>query len=188
MSLNGDDSHRSQIDLGNGESIGRLTMAVQERLSPFVFSRMRDSHAAEDVLQETLLTMLERLGALRRSECFWPWIYRIARRKIQDHFRWQERWAAVKEDAQHETEYRFRAVYGEIGVLERMMAAENADRLFEAILDLDVRQQQIVRLRCFEQMPYEKIADGTQMSPGQARIHLHRAKLYLKKHLHALSA
>lgn len=181
-------SHLPQSDPGSGENIDRLTLAVRERLSPFIFGRMKDPHAAEDVLQETLLTMIERLDGLRRAECFWPWIFRVAKRKMQDHFRRQERWTAMKENAQHESEDRFLAAREEIGVLERMIAAENAHKLSEAILDLDVRQQQIVHLRCFKQMPYDKIAPRTQMSPGQARINLHRAKLYLKKRLHALSA
>jgi len=181
-------NHLPQGDLDGKENIDRLPLAVRERLSPFIFGRMKDPHAAEDVLQETLLTMIERLDGLRRAECFWPWIFRVAQRKMQDHFRRQERWAAMKENARHESECRFLAAREEIGVLERMIAAENAHKLSEAIRDLDVRQQQIVRLRCFKQMPYDKIAHGTRMSPGQARINLHRAKLRLKSQLNALSA
>ena len=188
MRINSDCDDLSQIDPSSGEHIDRLTLTVRERLAPFIFGRLKDTHAAEDVLQETLLTMIERLGDLRRAECFWPWIFRVARRKMQDHFRRQERWATMKENARHESERRLLGAREEIGVLERMIVAENARKLSEAIRDLDVHQQQIVRLRCFEQMPYDKIAHGTRMSPGQARINLHRAKLRLKRRLNALSA
>ena len=188
MSFNSYHDEVAQIDPGSGEHIDRLTIAVRERLAPFIFGRMKDPHAAEDVLQETLLTMIERLDGLRRAECFWPWIFRVARRKMQDHFRRQERWAAMKKNARYESERRLLGAREEIGVLERMIVAESARKLSEAIRDLDVHQQQVVRLRCFKQMPYDKIADGTRMSQGQARINLHRAKLRLKRRLNALSA
>jgi RNA polymerase sigma-70 factor (ECF subfamily) len=165
-----------------------LSLAVRERLSPFVLSRVRDPHAAEDVLQETLLAMIERLHSLRCPLCFWPWIYRIARRKVQDHFRRQERWVAIKEEASRQTDRRFHAVYGDIGGLERMIAAEDVHWLSQAIQRLDARQRHVVRLRCFEHASYEQIAAGTRMSEGQARTSLHRARMTLRRRLHARSA
>ena len=188
MQPNHDHDDPSRFNPGRAEDMSPLSRAVRERLSPFVLSRVRDPHTAEDVLQETLLTMIERLHSLRCPLCFWPWIYRIARCKIQDHFRRQERWAAAKEGASRQTDRRFRVVYGDIGGLERMIAAEDAYWLSQAIRRLDARQQQVVRLRCFERASYEQIAVGTRMSEGQARTNLHRARMTLRRQLHARSA
>ena len=180
--------HPFRIDPGNGESIGRLAVAVQRRLHPFISRTMRDPHATEDVLQETLLAMVERLGGLRRPQSFWPWIYRVARGKIQDHFRQQRHRTAMKENAPREIECRFLTVYRQPGPLEQMIGAEDARALSNALREMDGRQRQVVHLRCFEQLPYAQIADRAQMSPAQARINFHRAKTLLRKRLCVLSA
>ena len=188
MTLNGHSTLPSRSDLENRESFGRLTVVVRQRLHPFISRTVRDPHVAEDVLQETLLVMIERLSGLKRTECFWPWVYRVAQRKIQDHFRQQRRWAAAEENARCEIERRSRALVGKTGILEQMIRSETTKGLSDAIGQMDWRQRQIVRLRCFKQLSYVEIADRTRTSPAQARINFHRAKTFLKKRLCALSA
>src|SRR3989449_10698402 len=52
------------------------------RTSRLVFARMYletgDTHAAEDLVQETLLTAYRMLGQLTQPEKFRPWLLRIA--------------------------------------------------------------------------------------------------------------
>ncbi len=72
---------------GGQAALGRLAVLVWERLYPFVLRTTQNRDATEDILQETLLTMLRRLGSLREGERFWPWIYRIAWSRIQDRVR-----------------------------------------------------------------------------------------------------
>ena len=50
---------------GDQAAMGRLAVLVWEQLYPFVFRTTLDRDATEDVLQETLLTMLRRLDSLR---------------------------------------------------------------------------------------------------------------------------
>lgn len=188
MSSDGHSNPPSRSDLENTESFGRLTVVVRQRLRPFISRAVRDPHATEDLLQETLLVMVERLSGLKRAECFWPWIYRVAQRKIQDHFRQQQRWATVEENTRCETRRRFRTIYGKAGALEQMIGSETAGELSDAMREMNWRQRQIVRLRCFEQLPYAEIASRTRTSSAQARINFHRAKTFLKKRLCALSA
>ncbi len=182
MRFDGNGDNPSWIDPGNRDTLDRLAADAQRRLHPFIGAAVRDRHATEDVLQETLLTMLERLPGLRRPERFWPWVYRIASNKVRDHFRRQQRFSALKRNVQ------VRTADEKTGALERMIDVENAGELSIAIGEMDWRQQQIIRLRCFEQMSYAGIANRTQMSQAQARINLHRAKTVLRKHLRSLSA
>ena len=180
--------HPSWIDPENGEDMDRLALAAQRRLYPFIGAAVRDPHAAEDVLQETLLAMVERMNTLRTAKSFWPWLYRIASNKVQDHFRRQQRFSALTRSALLETDRSFGTTWEQTGALERMIDVENTHELSDAIGEMDWHQQQIIHLRWFEQMPYAKIADQTQMSQTRARTNLHRAKMALKKRLRALSA
>jgi len=175
-------------DLENTERFGRLTVVARRRLHPFIARAVGDPHAAEDLLQETLLVMVERLGGLKQAESFWPWIYRVAQRKIQDHFQQQRRWTTARENTRGETKRRFRAVYGQADVLDQMIGCESVRALSDAMGEMDWQQRQVVRLRCFEQLPYAEIADRTRTSPALARTNFYRAKTFLRKRLHARPA
>jgi len=178
----------SRRELASREGVGRLTVAVQQRVGPYISRALRDPHAAEDVLQETLLVMVERVGGLQRTESFWPWIYRVARRKIQDHFRRQHRWALVAETVHGDTRRRVATAGAETDALEVMIASEDTRELSAAIGQMNGCQRRIINLRCFEQLPYTEIAQRTRTSPAQVRTSFHRAKTLLRKRLCALSA
>jgi RNA polymerase sigma-70 factor (ECF subfamily) len=179
MSLDGCANEFSRIDPGNRESIGRLTVAVQQRLRPFVCHAMRDHHAAEDVLQETLLTMIEQLGRLRRSENLWPWMYRIARSKVQDHFRDRRRRRQMRETL---TPGLTAAPLPTAGpdALGTVLQDEALAQLGSALEQLSDRCRAVVYLRFHERMPYTQIAALLDATPGQVRSQVHRATRRLR--------
>jgi RNA polymerase sigma factor (sigma-70 family) len=94
----------------------RLAEEIFRQIEPdlrfFVFHAIRPP-AAEDVLQEVLKAVAtgRRNFAGRSNEVFWAWCYRIARNKLNDHFRRQaadheqpmpqdELWQLVESSAQ----------------------------------------------------------------------------------------
>ena len=77
----------SEARLGSRRSMGRLAVIVRERLYPFVFRTTFDHDLTEDVLQETLLTVVGQVACLREKRKFWPWVFRIAWSKLQDNLR-----------------------------------------------------------------------------------------------------
>ncbi|HUT45128.1 MAG TPA: sigma factor, partial [Sedimentisphaerales bacterium] len=77
----------SEARSGNRRSMGRLAVIVRERLYPFVFRTTLNHDLTEDVLQETLLTMVGQVTCLREKRRFWPWVFRIAWSKLQDNLR-----------------------------------------------------------------------------------------------------
>lgn len=56
-------------------------------LQRFVSARVSDSAAAEDIVQETLARAYARRDTLMEEGKFQPWLYRIARNAISDHYR-----------------------------------------------------------------------------------------------------
>src|SRR5882672_933517 len=67
------------------EEVFRL---IEPDLRFFVFSAIRPP-AAEDVVQEVLKAVATGMGKFQggSTEEFWAWAYRIARNKLNDHFR-----------------------------------------------------------------------------------------------------
>lgn len=89
MNVDNEDIQRllSQARSGSQTSMGRLAVIVRERLYPFVFRTTLNHDVTEDILQETLLTVVRQVTSLRESRRFWPWVYRIAWSKTQDSLR-----------------------------------------------------------------------------------------------------
>ena len=82
---------------------------IEPDLHRFIFGAVR-RHAAEDVFQEVSKAIVTGLGSCQASATaeFWAWCYRIARNKLNDHFRRQatdrlvsseEVWQLVESDA-----------------------------------------------------------------------------------------
>jgi RNA polymerase sigma-70 factor, ECF subfamily len=167
---------------GGQAAMGRLAVLVWERLYPFVFRTTQDRDATEDVIQETLLTMLCRLDALRDGERFWAWIYRIAWSKIQDRVR-DRRLRSL-----HETIVRRRGEgngcsSGDHDPLDAQVRAETLEQVSTAIAELNRQQRDVLTLRCYEDLPYAEIAARTRTSPDKVRVRFHRAKKSLKARL-----
>ncbi len=165
---------------GDQAAMGRLAVLVWEQLYSFIFRTTLDRDATEDILQETLLTMLRRLGSLRDEERFWPWIYRIAWSKIRNRFRARRlRSLCERMMLRGRGEENGR----NISPLDVQVREETLQEIATAIARLNRQQRDILHLRYYEDLPYTEIAERTRTTPAKARVHSHRAKESLKKQL-----
>jgi len=167
----------SEASSGNQTSMGRLALIVREKLYSFVFRTTLDHDLTEDVLQETLLTMVHQVCRLRDKDRFWPWVYRIAWSKLQDSLR-SRRHQSTKKALLLQNQSDTKANDG--GLLEATIHAERLQRLSVLIEQLSRQHRDILRLRYYEQLPYTKIAAMTRTTPQIARARFHRAKKHLK--------
>lgn len=168
----------SEARSGNRASMGRLAGIVRERLYPFVFRTTFDHDLTEDVLQETLLTMVGQVACLREKRKFWPWVFRIAWNKIQDNLRRRRHHSSGKATLLQNQSYETRAGGGSL--LDATIHAERLQQLSEAVEQLSRQHKDILRLRYYEQLPYTEIATLTRSTPQKARARFHRAKKFLK--------
>ena len=171
----------SEARSGNRASMGRLAGIVRERLYPFVFRTTLNHDLTEDVLQETLLTMVGQVACLRDKRRFWPWVFRIAWSKLQDNHRRRRHQSSDKASFRWNQSYENRAGSGSL--LEATIHAERLEQLSEVIEQLSRQQRDILRLRYYEQLPYTEIAVLTCTTPQKARARFHRAKKFLKDHM-----
>ena len=170
----------SHADTACPEGMTGLVLAVRERLHPFIVGAIRDHHAAEDVLQDTLVVLIEQAHLLRRPDCFWPWVYRVAWSKVQDHFRDRRRVRLTAADAEHEPD----CCQTSVGdPLETMVRREAVEHLTTAFGQLNPHCRVVLYLRFHEQMPYTQIASLMHSTPGQVRARFHRAKQRLRDSL-----
>ena len=167
---------------GGQGALGRLAVLVWERLYPFVLRTTQDRDATEDIIQETLLTMLRRLGSLRDGERFWPWIYRIAWSRVQDRVR-DRRLASRHETTVRRQTQADDCLSGADDPLAAQVREETLQQVSAAITRLNRWQRDVLQLRCYEELPYTEIAARTRTSPEKARVRFHRAKKSLQARL-----
>jgi len=69
------------------QGIAAKLMQHRRALYSYLFTCVRDSHLAEDLMQEVAQIALESIGDLRDSDRFANWLFGIARRRVLLHAR-----------------------------------------------------------------------------------------------------
>src|SRR5688500_448783 len=59
----------------------------QNELHSFVFKRVKDKAASDDIVQDVFLKVYGKMDQLKKSEKLTAWIYQITRNTITDYFR-----------------------------------------------------------------------------------------------------
>ncbi len=170
-----------QAGSGDKTGLGDLAGVVWQRLYPFVLRITLSHDMTEDILQDTLLAMLCGVESLRDPDRFWPWMYRIAYTKIQDAFRRRRLQTAMQSSFLQDR----RCADSDDNPLQSEIHEETLQQVAMAVEHLQGQHRDVVRLRCYENLPYTEIALRTRTTPERARIRFHRAKTSLRRRLQA---
>lgn len=151
---------------GDGAAFGRFLLAVTPTLRTVIRRRGDglpvDQH--EDILQEVLLAIHLKRQTWRRDAPLRPWLYALARYKVVDAFR--RRGASIDLPIEDFAD---------------VLPAENAavplvSRDAEVMLALiDPRSATLVRSVALDGKTAEEAGESLGLTPGAARVSLHRA-------------
>lgn len=155
-----------RANLGDGAAFGQFLTEVTPPLRRMIRARGRslppDQH--EDVLQEVLLAIHLKRGTWDGAAPVRPWLYAVARYKVVDAFRKRgQRLHLPLEDVAE-------ILAADPGPAP--LAARDAERMLGMI---DARSAALVRAVRLEGKSTEDAAAGLGVSPGAARVALHRA-------------
>ena len=139
----------------------------------FLCYQTGDREAAYDLLQETYLTALDRLGDYRGAGTLLGWLRAIALRKCLD---WRRR---LKSRMRKLTA--FATEQSSLAPAPAQEAFPGLGDEFQAALDrLSPRQRAALLLRELEDLPFAAVALQLGCSEATARVHHHRAVQHLK--------
>ncbi|UCF43936.1 MAG: RNA polymerase sigma factor [Planctomycetota bacterium] len=169
--------------LGDQESMNKLAELAEGRLFAYIYRLTLNYHLTDDLLQETLLSMVKSLKELRQPERFWVWLFRTALGKVQHHFREQQQERIIKISALERARLLERIPQDCNDGLNNLIRRDLSDSVFGTMKELTLRHRSVLALRCFEQMPYSEIAMLMKCSELQARVLFFRAKYSLRRHL-----
>ncbi len=138
----------------------------KSRLRSYVLSRVRDSHAADDILQDVFLKAHASLHTVKAPGSVAAWLQRIAANAIADHYRSQKKWVELPEGLPSPEE-------------ERDYRAELAECLRPLIADLPEPYRSALVMSELEGRPQREVAErcGISLSGAKSRVQRGREKL-----------
>jgi len=160
-----------------------LAQLARDRLYSYMYRLTLDEALAQDLLQETILFMIQSLKQLEHADQFWQWLFRTALGKVQHHFRdlKQRKDAEMSETQRLQIHYRVSADIND-GLTE-LIRKEMSDAVFTAMKRLKFKYRNILILRCFENLDYAQIGEVMNCSELQSRVMFFRAKNSLRRQL-----
>ena len=120
----------------------------------------------DDLVQDTFLQAMRRLGSLRSAEAFGPWLAAIARNRARDHWRRGEDTVELPEELPGSAHPEGEAM-----------------TVLAAIRRLREAYRETLVLRLVEGMTGPEIAERTGLTPGSVRVNLHRGMQMLRQAL-----
>jgi len=176
-----------QAQKGQKESLELLGVHVRQRVIVYLYRMTLDYHLAQDLTQETMLTVIKKLQHLKTdsNSSLWAWIYRTAFGKVQHHSQKQARRNSNRHMCvDHDTLDKLPAYRTRDG-LDHAQRRELIEAMGQSIEALKINYRHVLVLRCFEQLSFADIADvlGTG-SALKMRLLFFRAKQALKRQLH----
>ncbi len=165
---------------GSHPAFEELVRRYSERAYRAAYRVVRDSQAAEDVLQEALLKAYRNLRKFENRSSFYTWLYRITVNLALDRQRRGKREAAVEWNDEVAPELEPRGVFSRPADPELATGRVQVRELVaEGIQKLPDGQREVLLLREIEGMTYEEIAQTMEISKGtvMSRLHYARRKL-----------
>lgn len=164
---------------GNKDALPKLVEIIHESLRSYIFRITLSEDLADEIVQETILEMYKIFGQLRESDHFWSWLCKIALNKIRSHSRIQTRRKHLLQKHAEELTRKPLNLEG----LANVINSEIKQAIFYAMSKLTDRQKAVLSLRCYDDMPYSRIADVVGVSELNSRLLFYRAKKKLQKQL-----
>jgi RNA polymerase sigma-70 factor (ECF subfamily) len=159
---------------GDAEVYRELLTAIQPKIRAVVRSKIREEAAAEDVIQNALLSIHRGRRTYRSERPFGPWMRAIVRNSIIDHFRDRKR----KGDREVE-------LIPEEWADESERGGENAEALAPelraALASLPEKQREAVTLIQVEGLSVAEAALKANVSAGALKVRAHRGYRALAK-------
>ena len=147
------------------QQLNAYIVSHQEDFYRLAFSYVKNRDAALDVVQESIVRALSKSDSLRQPEYLKTWFYRILLNESMNHYRRNKRLVPLEDSVAD-------------GPAPAGDPAERLD-LYAAIDRLDSREQAIIRLRFFQDMKLEDIAQvtGANLNTVKSRLYKSLRKL-----------
>ncbi|NLJ34073.1 MAG: sigma-70 family RNA polymerase sigma factor [Firmicutes bacterium] len=165
-----------QRDGGPCAQLEYLMRRFGSQVQRLAYYYLRDQYQAEDITQEVFYRVYKNLDRFRRDSSYYTWIYRITVNLCRDHLR--------------SAAFRRLIPYGDNGALEMLgdkfanpPALVEEGEVFQRVMELPLKYRLVIALYYFQELNTTEIAQVLNITPGNVRTRLCRARAMLKESL-----
>jgi RNA polymerase sigma-70 factor (ECF subfamily) len=149
---------------GDHDAFEALAIGSGDRLFAIARLILRDTHMAEDAVQDTLVHAWRDLPRLRDPERFDAWLHRLLVNACNDQGRLRRRWSAE-----------IRVVHAEPASDDASGSMADRDQLERGFRRLKPEQRAVVVLHFYQGLTAPEVADMLGIPLGTAKSRLHYA-------------
>ncbi len=171
---------------GNEESLSVLVKRHKRRIFSYVYLITRNKVLTEDVFQETFFKVIQTLKKQQYNEegKFLPWVLRIAKNLIIDHFRKVKKMPSISTVVNDEGEET--SIFDIIPEPNQLVKDTEEQKQFKDTIrlivnDLPQDQKEVVIMRTYYDMSFKEIAEVTNVSINTSLGRMRYALINLKK-------
>jgi len=173
---------------GNEESLSILVKRHKRRIFSYIYLITRHKALTEDVFQETFFKVIQTLKKEQYNEegKFLPWVLRIAKNLIIDHFRKVKKMPSISSVINDEGEETciFDIIPEESHTLKDSAETRKFKEMIRSIVsDLPQDQKEVVIMRTYYDMSFKEISEVTNVSINTSLGRMRYALINLKKML-----
>lgn len=166
---------------GDQAAYRRLLDALLPYLRAYSYRHLSRGDAAEDLVQEILLTVHRIRHTYDPSRPFLPWLAVIAKRRLIDHLRRRRIYPEAIEDLGLDIE-----TFSDPAANKDVEQIDHADALRHAMADLPAQQRRVIELLKIEEKSLKEASVITGMSIAALKTTTHRAMKALRVRLFRL--
>ncbi len=166
---------------GDPQAFDGLYVLYADRVYRFLLARLGDVHAAEDIMAQVFLRLIEKLGQYQlapkdNAAIFTAWLYRLTYNKMIDVLRRQKNHQQVS------------IKYAEVLPQSQPMSEAVEQQVeFEQVMEklqlLNEQQRMVIQLRFIEGLSIAETAQIMQKSEGAIKALQHRSLESLRRYL-----
>lgn len=171
---------------GDSQALGQLYQRHVDRVYSYVLFRVRDEALAEDLTQDVFFQALRSLESFDWRGAVAPWLMRIARNMVIDHWRRTGRrpeWAmsALADDDEDGEDRRMERLSAEEDDVVEVELFVERERIIQAASRLTELQRQVVALRFASGLSIRETAEVMGKSEGAVKNLQHHALRSLRR-------
>ena len=161
-----------RCQIGDKEALAELIDRYQAPLRYFISRLSANSETAEDIFQDTWLTVIRRIYSLKKLDAFSTWLYRIARNKVYQQLRRKKTLSKLNDN-----------ITVPNNTKDDVFSPEDAAKIHKCLKELQPEHKEVLMLRFLEQMSYKQISEVLNCNLGTVKSRIHYAKHALKKEM-----
>jgi RNA polymerase sigma-70 factor (ECF subfamily) len=160
----------------DADAFGELYDHYFGQIYRFVYSRLHNPDAAEDVTSEVFFKALRAIGRYRPSgHPFSAWLYQISVNAINDHYRSRKPTSSL--------DGAIAVADPQRSVADRVVDSVEAARVWAAIDDLPPQQRMAMSLKLGEDLKLAQIGEIMGKSEGAIKLLIHRGMIGVRQRL-----